>query len=563
MLSSYEMGVNNVPAFLTKLWYLVEDSATDELIAWDASGLSFHLYDQVRFAKEILPLYFKHSNIASFIRQLNMYGFRKVVHLDSNAIKSEVDDVEFHHPSFVRGQEQLLEYIKRKSSTGAVVGVKSDPPLKLKEEDVNRVLTDVQLMKGKQDSLSTKMDKMKKENEALWREVASLRQKHLKQQQIVNKLIQFMVHLVGGNPGMPGSSLSKRKMPLMINDSSQVSSAKRPKYSKQLSIEELDDPSNYVVKSVGSSSVTSDNLMGPVIEEVIESPTSLSSPVTLETHNYSKPVSKTVSSSSITPVNLPGFRTSTNIANPGSSSQNMTLEKVSLSKNSDLFGESLNSTDLSNLLQIEDTSTLPLTNEESSSNSNVLDKYMKDHPIQDRQNYYPTSPLELSGHLDSLQDDINGLKDILGGQYNFDPSTLISLFSSENSVPVTVENLLGDLDATAGASNLPIDANPNSITGNELVQFHPAENFLSTITDLNDIIDNTNNTENSKVINTQSTSNANSSVAIPLFTEEAEETVDPMSFINTGNTSDETPSFDPDLELSLDTPHTLLQEPHT
>ena len=35
-------------------------------------GRSFHVLDQSRFAKEILPLYFKHNNIASFIRQLNM-----------------------------------------------------------------------------------------------------------------------------------------------------------------------------------------------------------------------------------------------------------------------------------------------------------------------------------------------------------------------------------------------------------------------------------------------------------------------------------------------------------
>ena len=36
------------------------------------TGRSFHVFDQGQFAKEILPLYFKHSNIASFIRQLNM-----------------------------------------------------------------------------------------------------------------------------------------------------------------------------------------------------------------------------------------------------------------------------------------------------------------------------------------------------------------------------------------------------------------------------------------------------------------------------------------------------------
>lgn len=36
------------------------------------SGTSFHVFDQGRFAKEVLPKYFKHNNMASFVRQLNM-----------------------------------------------------------------------------------------------------------------------------------------------------------------------------------------------------------------------------------------------------------------------------------------------------------------------------------------------------------------------------------------------------------------------------------------------------------------------------------------------------------
>lgn len=36
------------------------------------TGTSFHVFDQGRFAKEVLPKYFKHNNMASFVRQLNM-----------------------------------------------------------------------------------------------------------------------------------------------------------------------------------------------------------------------------------------------------------------------------------------------------------------------------------------------------------------------------------------------------------------------------------------------------------------------------------------------------------
>lgn len=118
--SSGESMLSTVPAFLTKLWTLVDDPATDELICWDTNGRSFHILDQARFAKEILPLYFKHNNIASFIRQLNMYGFRKVISTEAANIKMEKDDMEFAHQLFVQGQERLLEFIKRKVPTTKV-----------------------------------------------------------------------------------------------------------------------------------------------------------------------------------------------------------------------------------------------------------------------------------------------------------------------------------------------------------------------------------------------------------------------------------------------------------
>lgn len=53
---------------------------------------------------------------------------------------------------------------------------------------INKMLNDVRQMKGKQDSLDSRLITMKRENEALWRELSHLRQKHKKQQHIVNKV---------------------------------------------------------------------------------------------------------------------------------------------------------------------------------------------------------------------------------------------------------------------------------------------------------------------------------------------------------------------------------------
>uniref|UniRef100_A0A8B9Q675 Heat shock transcription factor 1 n=1 Tax=Apteryx owenii TaxID=8824 RepID=A0A8B9Q675_APTOW len=235
-------GPDRTPLFLGglgNLWTLVEDPDTDSLICWSPSGNSFHVFDQGQFAKEVLPKYFKHNNMASFVRQLNMYGFRKVVHIEQGGlVKPEKDDTEFQHPYFIRGQEHLLENIKRKVTS--VSSIKNED-IKVRQDNVTKLLTDIQVMKGKQESMDSKLIAMKHENEALWREVASLRQKHAQQQKVVNKLIQFLISLVQSNRILG----VKRKIPLMLNDSSSAHSM--PKYSRQYSLEHVHGSSPYTV----------------------------------------------------------------------------------------------------------------------------------------------------------------------------------------------------------------------------------------------------------------------------------------------------------------------------
>ncbi|KAG7500849.1 heat shock factor protein 1 isoform X1 [Solea senegalensis] len=254
------LPAGSVPAFLTKLWTLVEDPDTDPLICWSPSGSSFHVFDQGRFSKEVLPKFFKHNNMASFIRQLNMYGFRKVVHIEQGGLlKPERDDTEFQHPFFIRGEEHLLENIKRKVNVSSV----RPDEVKISTEEVNKILSDVQLMKGKQETIDSRINTMKHENEALWREVASLRQKHSQQQKVVNKLIQFLVSLIQTNRILG----VKRKIPLMLNDSSSAHSL--PKYSRPLSLEHMQAAASLLSADSPISS-------GPIISDITE----LTSPIT-------------------------------------------------------------------------------------------------------------------------------------------------------------------------------------------------------------------------------------------------------------------------------------------
>nr|XP_012998950.1 heat shock factor protein 2 isoform X3 [Cavia porcellus] len=199
---------SNVPAFLSKLWTLVEEAHTNEFITWSQNGQSFLVLDEQRFAKEILPKYFKHNNMASFVRQLNMYGFRKVVHIDSGIVKQERDGpVEFQHPYFKQGQDDLLENIKRKVSSS------KPEDNKIRQEDLTKIISSAQKVQIKQETIESRLSELKSENESLWKEVSELRAKHAQQQQVIRKIVQFIVTLVQNNQLV---SL-KRKRPLLLN----------------------------------------------------------------------------------------------------------------------------------------------------------------------------------------------------------------------------------------------------------------------------------------------------------------------------------------------------------
>ncbi|KAI0393246.1 HSF-type DNA-binding-domain-containing protein [Xylariaceae sp. FL0594] len=108
-------------AFIHKLYNMLEDPNIQHLISWSSSAESFVMSPTHDFSK-VLAQYFKHTNISSFVRQLNMYGFHKV----SDVFHTGSPDTalwEFKHGNgnFKRGDLVGLREIKRRASRHALV----------------------------------------------------------------------------------------------------------------------------------------------------------------------------------------------------------------------------------------------------------------------------------------------------------------------------------------------------------------------------------------------------------------------------------------------------------
>ncbi|KAI3991119.1 hypothetical protein MKX01_022340 [Papaver californicum] len=105
--STTSLSQKSVPApFLTKTYELVDDPSTDHVISWAEDNTTFVVWRPPEFARDLLPNFFKHNNFSSFVRQLNTYGFRKIV----------PDRWEFGNEFFRKGEKHLLCEIHRRKT---------------------------------------------------------------------------------------------------------------------------------------------------------------------------------------------------------------------------------------------------------------------------------------------------------------------------------------------------------------------------------------------------------------------------------------------------------------
>lgn len=142
-------GAANCSAFISKLWHLmINPDLYGKYIHWNEAGDAIIINSEpevaAEFAADVLPKLFKHGNNASFVRQLNLYGFQRVsssrlldaVEMQVVAARTQQSQrigasttgpyntatelygmhSSFAHPRFRRGQEAWLASMKPRSS---------------------------------------------------------------------------------------------------------------------------------------------------------------------------------------------------------------------------------------------------------------------------------------------------------------------------------------------------------------------------------------------------------------------------------------------------------------
>ncbi|NXP66876.1 HSF2 protein, partial [Chloropsis cyanopogon] len=382
------------------------------------NGKSFLVLDEQRFAKEILPKYFKHNNMASFVRQLNMYGFRKVVHVDSGFVKVERDGpVEFRHAYFRQGRADLLEHIKRKVSSSR------PEENKIRQEDLSKIICSAQKVQIKQTTIESQLSLLKRENESLWREVSELRAKHLQQQQVIRKIVQFIVTLVQNNQLV---SL-KRKRPLLLNTNGPTKSNVFQKIVKEPADSSHHVPLNRNEGLKQREQISDDIVIYDVTEDVREEEHPMAAeenlPVTPETSEDTTSDSSNCSNNSpdiviveddnedeYAPV-IQGDKNSESVAVPG----NDPVSSVSDST----------SPLMSSAVQLNNQATLPAEDPVS-----VMDSILNENGVIS-QNINLLGKVELLDYLDSIDCSLEDFQAMLSGrQFSIDPDLLVDLFTT-------------------------------------------------------------------------------------------------------------------------------------
>ena len=141
---------SKIDKFLLKLYEILNNKKYSKIIHWSQDGSFIVITNIQALSQKVLPIYFKHQNYSSFVRQLNIYNFHKIRTNQSN------NEQYFIHESFNKSKTiKEIKSFKRKTKSE---GEKNLKCLFFQGEDSKIKYTILNKKKEEQNKLSENID---------------------------------------------------------------------------------------------------------------------------------------------------------------------------------------------------------------------------------------------------------------------------------------------------------------------------------------------------------------------------------------------------------------------
>lgn len=221
----------DIPPFVKKLSNFLNQADRTNLIRWSDDGKSFIVLDEDEFARTMIPELFKHNNYASFVRQLNMYGFHKAVDIkDGSLQQSELarsnkkPPSTYKHKWFQRNRPDLLWLISKpnaksnnkrpkregkdgfdsdeerynspipegrpQAGLGGASG--SQDVMALPRNELNALKQELAKLQQQQNMISSMITKLKQQNDQFYRQASQFQSLHDRHENSINAILTFL-----------------------------------------------------------------------------------------------------------------------------------------------------------------------------------------------------------------------------------------------------------------------------------------------------------------------------------------------------------------------------------